>query len=217
MKVSKVTATESQTTATLDLTEELTGLSRSQRKEVMDQIGELLVEQSLKSIASQMSPIDGHGRFAKLSPEYAKEKMAETGSKAANLDLSGTMIEETDFKVIGNTKLEIGVYGDAAPRADGHNNLSGDSNLPLRRFIPGRGEQYKSDIMQMIQDTVSYYKGDNINISKNELKKVQDSSDLYALLSDLFGSELTKSELKNYALGSNIVSILSDEDLLNLL
>lgn len=217
MKVTKVTATDSQTTATIDLTEELTGLTRAQKKEVREQIAELIIEQTLKDLADQRSPIEGYGKFAKLSPEYAAEKMALTGSKAANLDLSGEMISETDYRVEGDSKIEIGVYGDAAPRADGHNNLSGKSELPIRRFIPGKGEQYKSDIMQMIKDTVLSYKGDNIEVKKSDLKKIGDSEDLYSMLQALFGSELTKSELREYALGSNLASVLDGEDLLKLL
>lgn len=39
-----------------------------------------------------------------------------------------------------NGKITVEISGKQGDKADGHNNHSGDSQLPLRRFIPKEGE-----------------------------------------------------------------------------
>ena len=216
METKKNKATGSETSATIDLSEELQGTPKKQRQELLDAIGELLIERTLEALASQKSPVEGYGRFKALSQDYREKKKEETGSGDANLDFSGAMISALDYKVSGN-EITIGVFGDDAPKADGHNNLSGASTLPLRRFLPGEGETYTRDIRKLIQDEVAFTKADKASSGLEALlEDVETKSELYAILEATLG-EQSRGRLKELALGSSIRDLLYDNDLLDLL
>lgn len=214
MEVKKAVATSNKTASTIDFSEELKGLSKDQKEELLDQIGELLIEETLSSVADSRSPVDGSS-FAKLSKQYAKYKESETGSTSPNLDLTGSMLSSLEYNVIGD-KIEIGVYGKDAPKADGHNNISGQSNLPERQFIPKAGEGYSKDIENLISDTIDQYIADNAEISKKKLDKVESKDDLYELLREELG-DYTNKELKALVMRSELASVLDDFDLLDYL
>lgn len=126
------------------------------------------------------------------------------------------MISALDFKVSGN-EITIGVFGDDAPKADGHNNLSGASTLPLRRFLPGEGETYTRDIRKLIQDEVAFTKADNSSSGLEALiEDIETKAELYAALESVLG-EQSRGKLKELALGSSIRDLLDDNDLLGLL
>lgn len=216
MKTVKTTVTRTQTSATIDLSEELQGLTKKQQDEALDAVGELLVEQTLARVAEQRSPLSGYGRFDALSPDYAKEKKEETGSDKPNLDYSGEMLSSLDYEPIGKGKLEIGVYGSDAPKADGHNNLSGESKLPLRRFIPGEEDVYDKVIQGQIAETIAFYKGDNLTIKAEKLDEISSTKELYDELEEVFGA-YSRAELKKFVLGSELKELLADYDLLSLL
>ncbi|NDF13428.1 MAG: hypothetical protein EB060_11530, partial [Proteobacteria bacterium] len=152
MKTVKAEATETKTASTIEFKDELKGLNKAQRQEVLDQIGELLVEQILEAVGGERSPVTGNA-FRPLSLEYAKRKKEEVGNTRANLDLFGDMLQAVDFK-IRDEKIEIGVFGDQAPKADGHNNLSGRSKIPTRRFIPKEGQTFTPDIKALVEATM---------------------------------------------------------------
>ena len=216
MKTVKTEVTRSKTTSTLDLSEELQGLTKRQREEALTEVGELLVEQTLSRVASERSPLEGYGKFQALSKEYGKKKLEETGSKAANLDLSGEMLSSLEFDLVGKDRIEIGIYGSDAPKADGHNNLSGDSSLPLRRFLPGEEDEYDKSIQAMVRETIAQYKGDNLTINAEVLDDISTSGELYSELEAIFG-EMSRAELKRLVLGSELRSLLDEYDLLSLL
>jgi len=207
--------TGSETSATIDLAEELSGVPKAIKAEILDSIGELLVERTLNALASERSPVEGHGTFKGLSQEYKKLKQSETGSGKANLDLTGSMINSIDFNVSGN-KITIGVFGEDAPKADGHNNLSGASSLPTRRFIPEVGESYTSDIKQLILDEIRSKKAENADFSASDLNNIETKDELYALLSEVFGDE-SRSKVKEAVLGTAMRELLDEFDLLKLL
>ena len=54
-------------------------------------------------------------------------------------ELTGDMPDALEVVRKRGTKLSLQIEGDEAPKADGHNNHSGDSPLPERRFIPKEG------------------------------------------------------------------------------
>jgi|JI10StandDraft_1071094.scaffolds.fasta_scaffold02886_16 hypothetical protein len=216
METKKTKATGSETSATIDLSEELKGTPKKQRQEILDAIGEILIERTLEALASQKSPVEGYGRFKALDQEYRKKKKEETGSGDANLDYSGSMISSLDFNVSGN-EITIGVFGDDAPKADGHNNLSGASTLPLRRFLPAEGETYTRDIRKLIQEEIAFTKADKSASGLEALiGDVETKTELYALLEATLG-EQSRGRLRELALGSAIRDILYDNDLLDLL
>lgn len=216
MKTIQTTVKKSETSSTLDLSEELKGIPKSQRESVLKDIGELLVERTLSALADQKSPVSGYGRFKALSQAYREKKKDETGSSDANLDLTGAMISALDYKVSGN-KLTIGVFGEDAPKADGHNNLSGSSQLPTRRFLPEEGETYTREIEQLIRDELRYKKADiGGEVVLKGIEDVETSADLYELLSKVIG-DYSKAKLRDAALSSSLKLILEEYDMLDLL
>lgn len=216
MKTIKAEASASRTGSVLDLSEELAGLTKAQKKELLDQVGELLVDQTLQSLADQRSPLSGYGKFKKLSDHYAEFKKEVTGSTDANLDLHGDMIRDLDFRILNENQIQIAVYGDSAAKADGHNNISGDSSLPLRRFLPDEGESYNNTIKALVKELVTSYRADNLDASSKELKEVTSSAELYAILKKSFPSS-TKSQIRESVMGSEFAEKLDRFDLLGLL
>lgn len=214
METTKTTVSKSKTASTLNLSEDIRGLDRSQKDELLSQIGELLVEQILSSVADSKSPVNGNS-FAPLSKDYATIKKAETGSSKPNLDLTGSMLQSLDFNVSGNN-IEIGVFGEDAGKADGHNNFSGSSKLPTRQFLPDTGEEFDKSIMSLISDTVDQYKADNLQLDPKELETIESKAELYNYLSDVLG-DLTMSELKDLVLSSEMAVTLEEFNLLDLL
>lgn len=217
MQTKSTKASKSEIYSVIDISEELKGVPASAKEDLKDQLGELLVEQILESLASTDTPIQGGKYKATLSKDYAAKKKAETGSSAANLDLSGEMLNAIDYKIQGNT-IKIGVFGrDNAGKADGHNNFSGRSNLPTRQFLPEEGQQFKKDIRDLIAETVDGYKSDVAELDSKKLDKIESKGDLYAYLADELGIT-SKSAIREAVLGSkNLMNILDDFDLVDLL
>lgn len=125
------------------------------------------------------------------------------------------MLGALDFKIIGD-KIEIGVFGEDAGKADGHNNFSGKSKLPQRRFLPDKGQEFNGDIRSLIDDTINTFIADNTTLEQKKLKEIETTKDLYSFLREEFG-ELTRSELKSLVLKSPLAVQLQDFDLLDLL
>lgn len=216
MKTVKVTTTGSETSSTLDLSEELEGLSPEAKDKVLADIGELLIERTLDSLAMQKSPVRGYGRFKALSQAYREIKQEETGSTDANLDLTGDMISSLDYSA-DEDSITVGVFGSAAPKADGHNNLSGSSSLPTRRFLPGEGEKYSADIEKLILDEIRFAKAeDSSETVQDKLDDVDTTDELYAVLSSILGAG-TRAKLRSAVLSSSLRDILEENDLLDLL
>lgn len=122
---------------------------KSDKKDALEEAAKFLREQVLEHMGAQKSPVAGYGSFPKLSKEYAKRKRAAGHSPVPNLEFDGDLKDAIKVYPKGN-RLVIEVTGAEGAKADGHCNLSGDSSLPLRRFIPGDGEQFKTPILQGI-------------------------------------------------------------------
>lgn len=171
-----------------------------------EQIGEYLVEQILAATAESKSPVAGYGKFPALSAKY-KEKKEESGrSGVPNLDYEGDMLGELNYEIT-DEGIKIGIFGEQAPKADGHNNFSGESQLPLRRFIPDVGEDFNKSISFEIEailaesavaDVVNDLPIDEITA---ELETVETKSDFFSVLTDLTGIEDERA-LKNAVLTS---------------
>lgn len=122
----------------------------SSNSEVTEAVGELLVEKIKDYCSSANSPVDGYDWNKRLSPKYKKLKEAATGRKAADMDLTGEMLEALTYRATRDT-VEVGIFDKSqVGKADGHNNFSGDSQLPLRRFIPNNEDEdkFKAPIMR---------------------------------------------------------------------
>lgn len=128
--------------------------SRSQRNQILEQVGDYVVSSVLDDCDSSRSPVTGRG-FKKLSQTYAKKKKAQVGTTAANLKLDGDLLGSLEVKKSGGM-LTLTVGSDQQGKADGHNNFSGDSNLPTRKFIPNdsEGETFRPGIRQGIREII---------------------------------------------------------------
>lgn len=166
------------------------------------------MEQTLLQVADSKSPVQGEGTFKKLSKEYKKKKDEEVGHTDPDLQFSGQMLDQVDYKVTSNG-VTVGVFGDRAPAADGHNNLSGKSKLPTRRFIPGEGQNYKANIQKEVDRIISDVIAEQSDFKKSEFKNIGTKTDLYKQLETIFGTMLTRAELR--------LAVLRNEDLLDLL
>ena len=115
-----------------------------------------MVNSILDYVGEAKSPVSGGKYKAKLSPEYAKEK----GTTLANLDLNGDMLSSLEFVPLSLTKdkivLEVGIFDeDQAIKSYNHN--KGDT-LPQRQFIPDKGEKFKKDILNGLEDILNDYR-----------------------------------------------------------
>lgn len=160
--------------------------------DVKEEIGDYLIEQIMASTAEQTSPVAGYGKFAALSKKY-KAKKEESGRPGVpNLDYDGDMQSALDYELT-DEGIEIGVYGKEAPKADGHNNFSGDSELPLRRFLPGLGESFRKDINAEVEAIITEkaMKSATDDLSEEMIDDMFDSvtskADFYNALSELTG------------------------------
>lgn len=145
------------------------------------------MEQILQRVSSRKSPITGESFTPLTSKDYKKEKKNAGLSAVADLEFSGKMLDSLDYKIDGDD-ITIGVFGEAAPRADGHNNLSGDSSLPERRFLPGKGEGFVPAIQKQLDRIIadSVAEGADVAPVLNKLQGVSTSTGLYEILGGVF-------------------------------
>ena len=173
------------------------------------------MEQILLQVAKERSPITGEA-FEPLSPKYKKEKVADGERGVPDLQRSGDMLDSLDYRLTSDG-IEIGVYGDAAARADGHNNLSGGSLLPLRQFLPNVGDSFMPSIEKEIEKIVADSIADSGEIPVDALGGIESSSDLYDVLGSFLQLE-SRSAIRSVVLGNaNLYNTLSELDLLDYL
>ena len=130
--------------------------SSHKRGDAMYDMADAIKEEILGYMESANSPVKGYGRFPALSKAYKSRKSALGGSSIADLELFGDM--KAALQVRPNVRrgvITVEVIGKQGDKADGHNNHSGDSSLPLRRFIPADGETFKRAITSKIRGLAS--------------------------------------------------------------
>lgn len=116
------------------------------KRAVLEEAAEFVREKVLEYMGNQVSPVAGHGRFPALSKDYKERKVQLGGSPVPNLELFGDLKDAIQVYVTGN-RIGVKITGKEAKKADGHCNHSGDSELPLRRFVPDEGETWKKAIL----------------------------------------------------------------------
>lgn len=215
MQIKRTIANDSITASEIDFSKELAGIPKKEHKGILIEVGELLVEQTLSKLAESTTPVSGAPYKKTLSKEYGKKKQEETGSKDANLDLSGDMINSIDYEIDGSTLL-LGVFGDDAPKADGHNNLSGKSDLPERRFLPKKGESYKREITSLVEEVIANKRAETVSLKDSKLAQIESKSELYEYLKKELGIDSNKL-IKNAVLSSELSVTLDEFDLLKYL
>lgn len=201
MKVVRTKATKATLATEIDLFSDKPLPARA-RREATRAIGEFLVDEINASLASAQSPVSGES-FPSLSKDYAKEKRKAGFRGVPDLERSGSMKDALEFRETKNG-IEIGFFGDRtnAPKADGHNNFSGDSELPQRRFLPAEGQKFKRAIEQEIENILNEKMAESFDISDEDLEEIETQSDLNRFLRETFEG-LSRAEAVSAILSSD--------------
>lgn len=184
MKTTKITVNSSEIASFIDLDLPDT-LSDSDRDRVKEEVGELILDGILSNVGKARSPVAGYGAFPELSSDYKKEKKEDGRGTKASLESSGDMMDALKFSTT-DEGVKIGIEGSQAGKADGHNNFSGKSRLPLRRFLPDVGESFVSDIESGVAAIVRDAIASGVKIDREELRQVQTKSELNSFLNKMF-------------------------------
>lgn len=216
MKVVKTNATSARTTTELELFDEINIRDPQARAEAKRQVGEYLLEAIQQAAGHQESPVEGEGKFKKLSKDYAERKKDEVGNTLSNQELEGDMLSALAYRETSKG-IELGYFGEEAPKADGHNNFSGKSKLPTRRTIPGEGQTFISEIQSNVRQIIANAAADATEFSRSDFEDVETKKGLYDVLAQVFDG-LTRSEIRTAVLGNDpLIRLLDDLDLLDLL
>lgn len=211
MKVTKATGSNSKTVSTIDLFGDVS-LDSDTKDQIRKDVGDFLIEKITEYASVQESPISGGKWKASLSKDYAKKKEELIGNSDANLELTGDMLSALTWDETKNG-IMIGLIGEQAGKADGHNNFSGESKIPTRQFLPDVGDEFKfqDDIDKIIAEAIAD------NIPKEAFKGINSKSDLYDVLKEYFDG-YTNAEIKSTILRTpDLFSELDELGLLDLL
>jgi hypothetical protein len=215
-EVTKTKATKSETSAEIDLFSDVQ-LTDAEKIAVREKVGEYLIEQTLLTVGEAKSPVSGES-FPRLSKSYKKYKMGEARPGVPNLEFTGNMHDQLEYRETSKG-IKIGVFGNRAPVSDAHNNFSGDSDMPQRRYIPGEGQKYKSNIQdevnRIVNEAVAKTKKDQF--SRNVLSQITSQSQFDRYVKEIFEG-MTKSEIRSAILGTpELYNILGEFHLLGYL
>lgn len=119
------------------------GVSSEKREEVMSRVADYVKESVLNDVGNTRSPVTGR-KFKGLSTKgkdggYRAQKARQGGTPVPNLELDGAMLGSLEVEQ-GERRLTLTVGSDQQDKADGHNNFSGKSKLPERKFIPNAAD-----------------------------------------------------------------------------
>lgn len=150
---------------------DLSKVPANKRVEVKNEVGEFIVDEIFRNLSEGRSPVKGE-RFKRLSKDYAVREKG--GDRTPNLELTSDMIESIGFK---RTKegIAVGIMkSKERPKADGHNNFSGRSKLPKRRFIPGKDQEFKTSITREVggilrQESTATREGEGISVELRDI------------------------------------------------
>lgn len=214
-EVKKIVVGAGEISSEIDLVSQIVA-SESAKDKIKQAVGEYLVEQTLLFVGDAKSPIAGEGWKRSLNPEYKKEKVADGGTGFANLEASGSMLQSFEFETTSDG-IKIGIFGSEAEKADGHNNFSGDSELPQRRFLPDEGQLYKAAIERGVDEIINEILSEDADLSKEDLEVVETTEELYSILSSSTGIS-SRADIRSAVLGNTrLRDMLEELDLLDLL
>jgi phage gpG-like protein len=215
IKTTKTTANRSSLYSELDIFSE-TALSRDDKADVADQVGRYLVEEINASLASSRSPVEGES-FPRLSADYKKQKVADGFAGVPDLERSGALKDALDFQATSKG-IKIGFFSDKenAGKADGHNNFSGSSLIPQRRFLPDVGQKFKSSIEKDIKDIISEAVANSLMVTQTEVDLIESKADFNSFIEENF-PDLTRSEAIRTIIASDIYDLFVGSDALEFL
>lgn len=125
------------------------------KAELLDDVGEYLVESILDYVGSAKTPVAGGSYDSTLSDSYAKYHKA--GDTLANLDLNGDMLSALTFEPDYETgTIKIGIF-DEGQAIKAYNHNVGDT-LPQRQFIPEEDQLFKAEILRGVKRILDEYR-----------------------------------------------------------
>jgi hypothetical protein len=135
---------------------DLSQIPTNRQDEAKEEVGEFVVNEILRSVSSGRSPVGGRGSFDKLNRQYAEDMKG--GNRTPNLELEGDLLDSLRFESTTGG-IEVGIFNATEQgKADGHNNFSGRSKLPTRRFIPWTDETFNPKITRGIDQILDKYR-----------------------------------------------------------
>lgn len=129
----------------------------AQRERAKEEIADFVLGEVLGACADGRTPVQGGQWKRSLSKEYKERKEAISGVGYANMELHGDMLDALECVPKRGNKLSLQIDGREGDKADGHNNFSGNSELPTRQFIPKQGQKFKRDIVDGIRRIAEEY------------------------------------------------------------
>ena len=142
---------------------DLDGIPQDRRKEAKEEVGEFLVNESIRYMEEGKSPVAGERPWRKLNKEYAQEEHA--GDRTPTLNLTGRMRDSFQFRTT-NDGVKIGIFHKSQQsKAEGHCHFQGKSELPRRRFVPSSEQNYKAEIMANVERILEGYRTTKIDLS----------------------------------------------------
>lgn len=211
----KTNSTATRTSSEIDLFENLT-VSRATKRETAEVVGEILIQEINRDLNDQKSPVSGT-KFRGLSKGYKKIKTGRGEPGVPNLELTGSMRDSLDVRVGASGQLEIGVFGPDAGKADGHNNFSGDSSLPLRQFLPREGEEFRSGIRRKINEVIAEAVAKDVKLPVKRLQEATSKSSFFQILREFFPGMSNREIESSILTNPDLVRRLRDLGLLGFL
>lgn len=138
---------------------ELTGMPKPKSgiREAKQRCADLVLEEVLNTVGQARSPVAGESWKSSLSKGYKAVKGDYSSNLTANMELHGDLLDNLECVVNPKGRLELRNTGRQTGKADGHNNHSGQSSLPQRRYIPDTGQTFKRDIIEKMKVILSDY------------------------------------------------------------
>jgi hypothetical protein len=216
MKTTKTKTTKTTTSSTIDLFDGLAVPKKSKIK-AAEKASEFLLEVIAEDVGKTTSPVSGK-KFQRLSKKYKKFKQSKGLPGKPDLVLTKEMMGRgLDAKIGKKGTMELGVFGKAAPRADGHNNLSGKSSLPLRNFLPKEGQEFRKGINKELQKVIQDAVAESFRPPYSRLKLVQSKSEFYEIMRESFGP-LSRAKIKRALMDNDeVLTQLASRDLIRFL
>lgn len=215
ISVKKTKATSKTTSSELDF---LTGVvaDSKTKAQIKDEVGNYLVEQTLLALSDAKSPVSGE-KFKALSKDYRIEKQEQGSPGVPNMELKGKMLEALSFKPTSKG-VEIGfINSSQAEKADGHNDFSGESTLPQRRFLPGEGQNYKVDIEREVNKIITDVVGASIPVTRTMLSQIKSKTEFWSTFATAY-PEFSRNEIRGlFGRSAKLSGLLAEFDLLGFL
>ncbi len=188
------------------------------KEQIKSDVGDYLVESVLKNLSSGKGSVDGED-WPALSPKYKEKKIADGLPGIANMEFEGDMLDALEYK---NTDdgIELGFFGKQAWKADGHLHFSSESDkatAPQRRFLPGEGEEFVSNIQKGAEAIVNDALAGAQEFDTADFDAVNTRAELFDVLDEYF-PDLSRSEIIGAVTRTpGLANMLDDLGLLELL